>query len=121
MEEHSMVSAAFVYAAVRTPFVNPRMPTAWTISLGECNELLAERFGISRERQDAFAARSHNLAEAAWATGSYDAAMVAVPGVELVRDESIRSSSTPEGLARLTPSFRPAEQGGTITAGTPHR
>ena len=97
--------------------VNPRMPPAWTISLGECNERLAERLGIGRERQDAFAARSHNLAEAAWAAGSYDKTLVAVPGVGLARDESIRSSSTAAGLAGLKPSFRPADQGGTITAG----
>lgn len=97
--------------------VNPRMPAGWTISLGECNELLAERLGISRERQDAFAARSHNRAEAAWAAGSYDEALVVVPGVELQRDEAVRSGSTPETLARLKPSFRPVDQGGTITAG----
>ena len=97
--------------------VNPRMPAAWTIALGECNELLAERFAISRERQDAFATRSHNLAEAAWAAGSYHETLVTVPGVDLPRDESIRSGSTPETLARLKPSFQPAEQGGTITAG----
>ena len=42
--------------------VNDRMPTEWTVSLGEANELLAERFGISRERQDEFAVRSHTLA-----------------------------------------------------------
>ncbi len=97
--------------------VNARMPAAWTISLGECNELLAERLGISRERQDTFAARSHNLAEAAWAAGSYDETLVVVPGVELERDEAVRSGSTPETLARLKPSFRPVDQGGTITAG----
>ncbi len=39
--------------------VNQRMPAAWTASLGECNEQLAESLGISRQRQDAFAARSH--------------------------------------------------------------
>ena len=46
--------------------VNEAMPAEWTVSLGEANELLAERFSISRERQDEFAARSHNLAHAAW-------------------------------------------------------
>ncbi|GAA1623685.1 thiolase family protein [Actinoplanes couchii] len=51
---------------------NPRMPTAWTESLGECNERLANRFGISRERQDDFAVRSHTLAEKAWTDGFYD-------------------------------------------------
>ncbi len=52
--------------------VNERMPAEWTVSLGEANELLVDRFSISRERQDEFAARSHNLAEAAWEAGFYD-------------------------------------------------
>ena len=52
--------------------VNERMPAEWTVSLGEANEQLAERFAISRERQDEFAARSHNLADAAWKAGFYD-------------------------------------------------
>jgi len=50
--------------------VNDRMPAEWTVSLGEANEQLAERFSISRERQDEFAARSHRLADAAWRRGS---------------------------------------------------
>ncbi|MGZ4615655.1 MAG: thiolase family protein [Actinomycetes bacterium] len=94
--------------------VNERMPAEWTVSLGESNEQLRERFAISRERQDAFAARSHRLAAAAWDAGFYDDLVVAVPGAELARDESIRPGSTPETLAGLKPSFRPD---GTITAG----
>jgi acetyl-CoA acetyltransferase family protein len=94
--------------------VNERMPAEWTISLGECNEQLQQRFAISRERQDAFAARSHQLAEAAWAEGFYDDLTVGVEGVGLARDENIRSGSTAEALAGLKPSFRPD---GTITAG----
>ncbi|TIC81322.1 thiolase family protein [Nocardioides sp. GY 10113] len=100
--------------------VNARMPKEWTASLGECNEQLAERFAISRERQDAFAARSHALAARAWADGFYDDLVVPVDGVDpaaLARDESIRDGSTPERLAGLTPSFRTPEAGGTITAG----
>ena len=94
--------------------VNPRMPAEWTASLGECNEQLQEKFAISRERQDAFSLRSHQLADAAWNDGFYDALSVAVPGTEVTRDESIRPGTTLEKLATLTPSFR-AE--GTITAG----
>ena len=74
--------------------VNERMPEEWTISLGECNELLGEKFSISRERQDEFAARSHQLADAAWSAGFYDDLVVAVPDVELARDEGIRPGST---------------------------
>ncbi|WP_328835579.1 thiolase family protein [Streptomyces europaeiscabiei] len=97
--------------------VNPRMPKEWTVSLGEANEQLRERFGISRERQDEFAARSHRLAHEAWESGFYDDLVVPVDGVELTRDESIRAGSTPEVLAGLKPVFRKPEQGGTITAG----
>ncbi len=96
--------------------VNARMPAEWTVSLGEANEQLAERFGISRERQDEFAARSHRLADAAWEAGFYDDLVVPVDGVELTRDEGIRPGSTAEKLAGLRPSFRTVEQGGTITA-----
>jgi acetyl-CoA acetyltransferase family protein len=94
--------------------VNPNMPKEWTISLGECNEQLQERFGIGRDRQDEFAARSHALAAAAWADGFYDDLVVAVDGVDLPRDESIREGTTPEKLAALKPAFRPD---GTITPG----
>ncbi|GCB46233.1 thiolase family protein [Streptomyces sp. NL15-2K] len=97
--------------------VNPRMPKEWTVSLGEANEQLRERFGISRERQDEFAARSHRLAHQAWESGFYDDLVVPVEGVDLARDEGIRAGSTPEVLAGLKPVFRTAEQGGTITAG----
>ena len=94
--------------------VNARMPAEWTVSLGEANEQLRDKFSISRERQDAFAARSHQLAAAAWGAGFYDPLVVPVPGADLARDESIRPGSTAETLAGLKPSFRPD---GTITAG----
>jgi len=94
--------------------VNERMPREWTVSLGEANEMLAEKHGIGRERQDEFAARSHQLADAAWADGFYDDLVTPVPGVELARDEGIRPGSTAEKLAGLKPAFRPD---GTITAG----
>ena len=94
--------------------VNPRMPAEWTVSLGECNEQLQEKFSVSRERQDRFAAGSHQRADAAWAAGFYDDLTVAVPGTDLARDEGVRPGSTAEKLASLKPSFRPD---GTITAG----
>jgi len=94
--------------------VNPAMPAEWTASLGECNEQLQEKFAISRQRQDAFAMRSHQLADAAWNEGFYDDLTVAVPGTEVTRDESIRPGTSVEKLATLTPSFRVE---GTITAG----
>src|SRR3954454_3271816 len=73
--------------------VNDRMPAEWTVSLGEANELLGERFSISRDRQDEFAARSHERADAAWEAGFYDGLVVAVDGVDLARDEGIRPGS----------------------------
>ncbi|GAA2532886.1 thiolase family protein [Winogradskya humida] len=94
--------------------VNERMPADWTVSLGEANEQLRDRFGIDRERQDEFALRSHLLAHAAWEEGFYDDLVVPVPGAVLTRDEGIRASSTLEKLAALKPSFRPD---GAITAG----
>jgi acetyl-CoA C-acetyltransferase len=95
--------------------VNPAMPSEWTVSLGEATEQLREKYGITRERQDAFAVRSHHLADRAWADGWYDDLVVPVPGVELTRDESIRPDTTQERLAGLRPSFR--TEGGTVTAG----
>ncbi len=92
--------------------VNPQMPRPWTAALGECNEQLRERYGVSRERQDAFAARSHRLAAAAWDDGFYDD--LVTPAGELTRDEGVRPDSSVEKLAGLKPSFRPD---GTITAG----
>lgn len=95
--------------------VNENMPEEWTVSLGEANELLGEKFAIPRDRQDEFAARSHQLADAAWKAGFYDD--LVVPVGDLSHDEGIRPESSAETLAGLKPSFRPVSEGGTITAG----
>jgi acetyl-CoA acyltransferase len=92
--------------------VNPRMPEEWTVSLGECNEQLADELGIGRERQDEFAALSHQRAAAAWDDGFYDDLVLPVDGV--THDEGVRPDASPESLAGLKPAFRPD---GTITAG----
>ena len=94
--------------------VNPRMPADWTISLGEGAELLAAKYAISREEQDAFALRSHRQAAAAWDAGRYAGEVVPVDGIDLDRDECIRPDASLEALARLRPAFRPD---GTVTAG----
>jgi acetyl-CoA acyltransferase len=94
--------------------VNPRMPASWTISLGEGAELLASKYSISREEQDAFAVRSHRQASAAWDDGRYAGEVLPVEGVDLARDECIRADSSIEALAKLRPAFRPD---GTVTAG----
>ncbi|WP_371619049.1 acetyl-CoA C-acyltransferase [Streptomyces sp. NBC_00454] len=95
---------------------NPRMPAEWTGSLGEGAELVADKHGITREAQDAFALESHRKAAVAWAAGQYDAEVVPWAGVDLVRDECIREGSTIEALARLKPAFR-QDGTGTVTAG----
>jgi acetyl-CoA acyltransferase len=105
-------NAEMVSTALGWRLVNPRMPAEWTASLGECNEQLADRFEISRERQDEFAVRSHRLAHQAWEDGFYDD--LVVPLDELARDEGIRPDATAESLGGLRPAFRPD---GTITPG----
>ena len=94
--------------------VNPKMPRAWTVSLGEGAELLAERYGITREAQDAFALASHTKAVAAWGGGRFSAEVVPVPGAALAADECMRPETSLEALGRLSPVFR---DGGTVTAG----
>ena len=101
--------------------VNPEMPDAWTVSLGEATELLREKHNISREEQDEFAARSHQLAAKAWDEGKYDNLTVSVQpntkrGVELTRDETVRADSTAQTLSGLRTVFRTGENA-TVTAG----
>jgi acetyl-CoA acetyltransferase family protein len=107
-------NAEIVSTALGWRLVNPAMPTEWTVSLGEATEQLRERYGVSREDQDAFALRSHQTAGAAWEAGFYDDHVVAVPGVELACDESIRADTAMDKLAGLKPVFR---ADGTVTAG----
>ncbi|HWI71999.1 MAG TPA: thiolase family protein [Baekduia sp.] len=94
--------------------VNPRMPDQWTISLGASAEKLADLYNISRDEQDAFALRSHQLAAAAWEDGTYDDEVVTVPDTELHRDEGIRADTSLEKLGKLKAAF---VDGGTVTAG----
>ena len=103
-------------------FTNPRMPAEWTISLGETAEVVADRHGITREEQDAFAAESQRRAADAISQGRFDAEIVPVEvpqrrgdPVVVTRDEHPRPEVTAEGLARLPPAFR---DGGTVTAGS---
>ncbi len=93
--------------------VNPDMDPRWTVSLGEATEILVDKHHISRDDQDAFAARSHERAAQAWKDGVFDDHLVHLDGVDLERDEGIRDTS-PEALAALKPVFREA---GTVTAG----
>lgn len=94
--------------------VNPKLPADWTISNGEAAEKIAREWGISREEQDAFAVRSHQLAAQAWSAGVYADETVQIAGHELVRDEGIRDDSTVEKLAGLKALFA---SDGSVTAG----
>jgi acetyl-CoA acyltransferase len=79
------------------------------VNQGVAAELIAERWGFSREELDAFAAESHRRAADAAASGAFDGELVAVPTPDsgsVVADETIRPGTTVEKLAALPPSFR---------------
>jgi len=89
--------------------------------MGESSDQVNAALEISRQDQDAWAARSHQRAEAAWATGRFADEVVGVPVQDragemtvVERDEGIRPQTTHESLAELPPAFTPT---GTITAG----
>jgi 3-oxoadipyl-CoA thiolase len=102
-------------------FVNPALAARHQPhSMGETGENVAERIGVSREEQDAFALASQRNAAAAIAEGRYAEQIVPVTipqkkGDPIVvdRDEHPRETSM-EALAKLRPAFR---EGGTVTAG----
>jgi 3-oxoadipyl-CoA thiolase len=104
-------------------FVNPRLAARhYPYSMGETAENVAERWGVGRERQDAFALESQQRAVAAIAAGRFHDQLVPVEvagrkGETIVvdHDEHPRADSSLEGLARLKPAF--AREGGSVTAG----
>ncbi|MBX7117547.1 MAG: 3-oxoadipyl-CoA thiolase [Gemmatimonadaceae bacterium] len=104
-------------------FVNPAMKAAHgTDSMGETAEHVAERYGVSRADQDAFALRSQQKAAAARAAGRLAEEIVPVEIVgkkgttRVEQDEFIRPETTLEGLAKLKPAFR-HDGAGSVTAG----
>jgi 3-oxoadipyl-CoA thiolase len=141
--------AGGVESMTRAPWVLPKQPTGFprgeqtlydttlgwrlvnpkfaggphTEAMGETGENVAEEHGISREDQDEFALRSHQLAIAAWENGRFEGQIVPVPTPPAKRsgepgsfelDEGPRADTTLEKLAGLPPAFR---EGGTVTAG----
>jgi acetyl-CoA C-acetyltransferase len=91
--------------------------------MGQTAELVAEKYGIPREDQDAFAVASHQKAAAAWREGRFAEEVVPVElpakkkGAEprlFERDEAIREDTTVETLRALKPAFK---KDGTVTAG----
>jgi len=103
-------------------FINPRLQAAYgTDSMPETAENVAERYGVSREDQDAFALRSQQKAEAARVAGylAEEIVPVEIPRrkadpLVVDRDEHPRSDVSAESLARLPTPFRTP---GTVTAG----
>jgi acetyl-CoA C-acetyltransferase len=90
-------------------------------TMGESSDLKNARLGIGRAEQDEWAARSHQLAEAATRNGQFATEIAPVPvpqpkggTLDVVEDEGIRAGSTAESLAGLQPAF---DTDGTITAG----
>jgi acetyl-CoA acetyltransferase family protein len=89
--------------------------------MGVTAENLAEKYGIIREDQDAFAARSHQQAARATHSGRLEEEIVPVTvktrkgPVEVTKDEHIREGATQESLSKLKPAFK--KENGTVTAG----
>jgi acetyl-CoA acyltransferase len=128
----SMTRAPFVLPRAADPFpretgiadtrlgwrlVSPRMQELYPpITLGQTAENVAERYGVSRERQDEFALRSHQRAAAAQAAGRFadEIIPVSTPSGEFSHDEGIRPELTLADLAAKRPAFR---AGGTVTGG----
>ena len=91
------------------------------IHMGITGEMVAEKYSITREQQDAYAAESHRKAAAAQAAGAFEDELLSVEvpqrrgdAVVFDRDESVRPDTTAETLARLKPAFK---KDGTVTAG----
>jgi len=103
-------------------FLNQRLAELhYPYSMGETAENVVERWGVDRERQDAFALRSHQRAVAAIEDGRFDDQIVPVPvpqrkgePVLVTRDEHPRADTSMEALAGLRAAFR---EGGSVTAG----
>jgi acetyl-CoA acyltransferase len=128
----SMTRAPFVLARTTDPFpraldlvdtrlgwrlVSDRMKDLYPpITLGETAENVAEKYGVSRQRQDEWALRSHRLAAAARDAGRFETQLVPVTTKRgaVTADEGINASLTAEELAAKPPAFRP---GGTVTGG----
>lgn len=110
-------------------------PNAY-MAMIETAEVVAERYGVSRETQDAFAAQSQQRAGAAQAAGRFDQEIVPITVEKVLRDkqgaetgretvtlsadEGVRGDTTAEGLAQLKPVFKDglvAKEGRHITAG----
>jgi acetyl-CoA acyltransferase len=106
-------------------FINPKMRDMYGVdAMGVTAENLAELYKISREDQDQFAYWSQQKATSAQQSGRLAQEIVGVPipqkkgeAALFDKDEFIKPTTTPGGLAKLKTAFKKAEQGGTVTAG----
>jgi 3-oxoadipyl-CoA thiolase len=104
-------------------FTNPALPPEWTISMGETAEVVAQRYGISRDDQNQFALESQQRTASAIAAGRFadELVPVVVPGkkgqtTSVERDEHPRPETTIETLHALRPAF--VRENGSVTAGS---
>jgi acetyl-CoA acetyltransferase family protein len=102
------------------PAVSARYaPEGGLVPQGISAELIADKWGITRDDMDAFGARSQRLARQATDEGRFATQIVPVIGADgqlMTVDEGLRDT-TPESLAALKPAFKPEEEGGRVTAG----
>jgi acetyl-CoA C-acetyltransferase len=110
---NSVIVDSMIYDGLWSTFTGKHM--------GDSSDEVNRELGMSREDQDAWAARSHERSSVAWEAGRMEEEVVPVEVVQrkggpllVQKDEGIRPDATPESLARLTPAFR---KDGTITAG----
>jgi acetyl-CoA acyltransferase len=105
------------------PYLMETYPASY-LAMGLTAERVAERYGVTREMQDAFAVESHRKAAEALAAGKFDAEIIPVDAVRyadgksqtvtFARDEGVRADASVEGLAKLKTVFK---RNGTVTAG----
>ncbi|WP_454117044.1 thiolase family protein [Microbacterium aurum] len=99
--------AASVAGSPFSPGLHERYPEG-LVNQGVSAELIAERWGLSRDDLDAYAAQSHARAARAAAEGRFDSQLLPVPteAGEVTADETVRPGTSVEGLAGLAPAFR---------------
>jgi acetyl-CoA C-acetyltransferase len=117
MSSVPMLSA--IYEGEKAGYGNPWLGQGWAKRFGDDEvsqfrgaELIAERWNLTREQLDAFAAESHRRAVVTWERGGFDAEILPTEG--LTMDEGIRAGTTVEKLSTL----KPLREGGLITAGS---
>ncbi|MGV9809018.1 thiolase family protein [Micromonospora chersina] len=102
------IGSAAVVDGVRTDFAGPGVAARYPGGLvpqGVAAELIARKWGLSRNRLDEYAATSHQRAAEAWRQGRFAGQVAPLPGVDLAMDETIRPGTTVARLADLPPAF----------------